>query len=181
MLSSRKKKFIFLNIFIWRFFGIILLVGAMPKTPLMINENIKKNLSIIFPNRWPFFTKDPREEYVYIFQKKLQKYILHTNLPNSSIANFYGMVNNQRAIGMEYGMISSLIDENLWYTNNTGENLLKIIDNDTIKTIRLKRDVKYTELNGEYIFAKIEPLPYLWRNKVNQFEMPSKFVKIIIE
>ena len=75
MLSSRKKKFIFLNIFIWMFFGIILLVGAMPKTPLMINENIKKNLSIIFPNRWPFFTKDPREEYVYIFQKKLQKYI----------------------------------------------------------------------------------------------------------
>ena len=156
MLSSRKKKFIFLNIFIWMFFGIILLVGAMPKTPLMINENIKKNLSIIFPNRWPFFTKDPREEYVYIFQKKLQKYILHTNLPNSSIANFYGMVNNQRAIGMEYGMISSLIDENLWYTNNTGENLLKIIDNDTIKTIRLQRDVKYTELNHCLTYGEIK-------------------------
>jgi antimicrobial peptide system SdpA family protein len=181
MLSNRKKKFIFLNIFIWMFFGIVLLVGAMPKTPLMINDNIKKNISIIFPNRWPFFTKDPREEYVYIFQKKSQGHTLHPNLPNSSFANFYGMINTQRAIGMEYGMISSQIDENLWYTNNTGKNLLKIIDNDTIKTIKLKRDVKYTELKGEYIFVKIEPLPYLWKNKVNQLEMPSKFVKIIIE
>lgn len=180
-MTSKKKKFIFLNIFIWMFFGIIFLIGVMPKTPLKVNDEIKKNISMLFPSRWPFFSKDPREAYIYIFQKNSEGYTPHTNLPNSSAKNFYGAVNYQRAIGMEYGMIASQIDEDLWNTNNNGENLLQIINNDTIQTIQLNKDVKYTELEGEYLFVKIEPLPYLWRNKVNQLEMPSQFVKIKID
>lgn len=181
MYTTKKKYFIFLNLVVWMFFGIVLFLGAIPKTPLMIDENIKKQISIILPNRWPFFTKDPREEYIYILQKDSEGYVFQKNLPNSSYSNAYGLINYQRAVGIEFGIISSQIDDDLWNINDSGKNLFKILEKDSIKTLKIKKTIEITELKGEYVFVKIEPLPYLWRNKINQFEMPSKFVKIIIE
>lgn len=166
---------------IWMFFGITLFIAVMPETPLMIDKNIKTQISIIFPNRWPFFTKNPREDYIYILKKTSKGYEFHENFPNSSFSNFFGLVNYQRAVGMEYGIITSQIDDDLWNINDNGKNLFEVLKNDTIKCLEIKKTKQITRLIGEFIFVKIEPLPYLWRNKVNQFNMPSKFVKIKIQ
>ena len=181
MLTNKMKYFILFNIVIWMFFGVILFIGVMPETPLMINKDIKTQISIVFPNRWPFFTKNPREDYIYVFRKSSNGYEYHQNFPNSSFSNAFGLVNYQRAVGMEYGIITSKIDDDLWNINNNGKNLFDVFNNDTIKSLQIKKTKQITRLIGEFIFVKIEPLPYLWRNKVNQFDMPSKFVKIKIQ
>jgi len=181
MLTSKKKYFILLNIIIWMFFGIVVLMGAMPRTPLMLNKSVKKKISKIYPNRWSFFTKNPKEEYIYILKKDGKDYLFHKNFPNSSLSNVFGLINYQKAVGLEYGIITGQIDEDLWNVNENGDNLFEILKKDSLQSLSIKKTKDISKLSGEFVFVKIEPLPYLWRNKVNQFDMPCKFVKIIIQ
>lgn len=179
-MNNKKNFFIVFNITIWFILGIILLIGVMPETPIMIDKNFRKQIKIVLPDRWPFFTKDPREDYIFLLKKTSKGYVFHENFPNSSSSNYFGLVSSQKAVGLEYGIISSQIDNDLWYINNTGKNLFQIINNDTIKILEIKKTKEISKLIGEFVFIKIEPLPYMWRDKVKQFEMPSKFVKIKI-
>lgn len=179
-MNSVKKGFILFNIIFWAFLGIILLIGIMPKTPLKIGEEFKKIITIIFPEKWHFFTKDPNVKYIFVLEKKGGTYHFHDNFPNSKASNLYGLVNNQRATGLEYGMISNKISQDLWYENDTGENVLEVITQDTFKTLRIQNPVIESSLEGEYVFLEIEPLPYSWRRNFDQFQMPSRFVKIKI-
>ena len=65
--------------------------------------------------------------------------------------------------------------------NENGDNLFEILKKDSLQSLSIKKTKDISKLTGEFVFVKIEPLPYLWRNKVNQFDMPCKFVKIIIQ
>lgn len=181
MLSNKKKIFILFNLIGWLFLGIIFFYGVMPETPIHVDKNLKKQITIIFPNRWIFFTKDPTEDYIYVLKKTPKGYVFHENFPNSSVSNFFGIVSYQKAVGLEYGIISNQIDDNLWSKNNTGKSLFNFINDDSIKVLELKRTKEMTTLIGEFVFVRIEPVPYLWRNKIRPFEMPSKFVKIKIK
>lgn len=181
MLTKKKRYFILFNFIIWLFLGIIFFVGMMPETPLNINKNLKKQLSMVFPNRWVFFTKDPTEDYIYILRKTKQGYGFYENFPNSSLSNVFGMISYQKAAGLEYGIIANQIDDNLWSNNNGGRTFLQLLKEENTKILELKRTDQITSLSGEFVFVKIEPVPYVWRNKIDRFAMPSKFVRIKIK
>lgn len=180
-MGSRKNCYVVINLFFWSFFCGLPLIGILPKTPLMIADDLKRGISFVYPNRWSFFTKDPTEAYIYILQKSPTGYTLHPSFPNCSVENLFGLVNNARAVSMEYGLISSLIDSDLWNSNNGGANVLDVLERTEFKTLKIKKNAGITALEGALAFVKIEPLPYLWRQNFDQFKMPGLFVKITVE
>lgn len=173
------KTYVVINIVLCGVLGIILFAGIMPDNPLDISKDFKKGVTIFMCERWCFFTKNPKEERVYIFSKVKDSYIQNEFLPNSSSKNGYGLISNQKAIGLEYGILVNKIDSDLWIRNPLNSDLFKTIDS-TSTVLMVKKNKRITYLKGEFIFVQVEPVPYLWRNKVGEFEMPSKFVKIKI-
>lgn len=180
-MKFRQKAFIYFNIIIFGFWGIIIFLGIMPKNPIMVNEKFKTEICAIFPERWCFFTKNPKDNYMYILQKNADgSYHIHPNYPNSAGSNLFGLLLKQRAIGLEYGMITSKIDRNLWSKNTSGKSLMEILKNDSSKIVKTRVYSRDALLKGEFVFVEIEPVPFMWKNKIKQFEMPSKYIKIKI-
>ncbi len=179
----KERKIFVLNIILWSVLGISAFLGVIPKTPLKISPQLKANLKILLPERWAFFTKNPKEQYVYLLVQEdtTDGFKLHKNFPNSNKNNFFGIVNNQKAVGLEYGILSSKIPEDLWYEYNDGEDVRKILTQDTIKTLEIDTPLKEPILIGEVVFLLLEPVPYEWRNSVNQYKMPCRFVKLHIK
>lgn len=183
MKSHHKVKTIVIILF-WSLWIIINLIGVIPQTPININKNLKRNIAILFPNRWPFFTKNPKEDKscIYILKKEGNQYNVIPNLKNSSISNLYGIKLSQKSYTLEYGVLSKKIDKDLWYKSIDGDHLMKLSMQDSIKTIKMKwTDDLIGFTKGEYVIAQMDPVPYLWRNNVNKFEMPCNFIKLLIQ
>ncbi|WP_294302530.1 SdpA family antimicrobial peptide system protein [uncultured Chryseobacterium sp.] len=129
-----------------------------------IGYNIKSSnfltisfFSKISPQGWGFFTKNPREENVYIYSihnGQLKSEITQ----NSSYKNFFGISKKSRMIGFEVSMILGQLKNTKWskYTQNFNTLPLQQIDSKNLHYLK----------NGKYILIKEKVPPYTWRNNI---------------
>lgn len=147
----------------WGTLAVLLFLTAMPYSSLEMEKTTKLGFQRLLPEGWSFFTKSPRDPYVFILKVNDGKLELYDHLPNSNPQNLFGAQRTGRAIGVEFGRLTQNLSEDNWLECNP-KNLLALAKSDTVPTITLKNTYEKPLLTGEVIIVTQEPIPWAWRN-----------------
>lgn len=126
------------------------------------------------PQGWGFFSKDPREETLYVEELEHSSEI---QWPNNNIKNFFGISRYGRSQGTDIGLIQKKIPNNKWKNCKEGIDFCK----DKINTVTIHNNVLKPNVCGNYIFYKSEPVPWSWNKYMKQTEYTSKAIKVNIK
>jgi antimicrobial peptide system SdpA family protein len=162
------------------FWGIITFgsaVSALPFNPLSGSKVEAMKYSLVLPQGWAFFTRNPREEHYYLYKMQdgeLQS-MLHTN---SSYKNAFGFTREVRRRGVEMGGIIGRLNHKTWFKCPDGILQDCITQNDSIETIRSMNLAHHPAYCGELWLEKKPIVPWAWSRSEKPVNMPSEYLKI---
>ena len=142
---------------------------------IVLNAKTKRTLNLIFPEGWGFFTKNPREPQLKVFQL-IENDTVPIDMSNHSSKNYFGFSRKARLISYEASIIVNDVKKDKWTETTFGKIHSKSIDTIHIYEKKYFKHIK----NGNYIFALFKPLPYAWANQKQEKHNPVNVVKIII-
>ncbi|MEM9389998.1 MAG: SdpA family antimicrobial peptide system protein [Bacteroidota bacterium] len=130
------KKIVFLTIsIVYLVFIFLVADSSLGYNPIRLPKSVNSSVFSLIPQGWGFFTRDPREPLIDLYE------ISETNLnkltlPNSSFEYLYGFSRGMRFRASRVGYLTEQISETAW---ESFENL------DKIDFSRL--DIKYVQNN----------------------------------
>ncbi len=131
---------------------------------------------VLVPQGWAFFTRDPREDELYLLQINSKDSVVSFTKTNSDKEFYFGASRKNRTIMIEFSLILSKINKNAWRAgeNNSFE-LERSIVPDTISLDFYPQNIK-----GDFYIVKQERLPWAW-SKNQSLVMPNTYAKIFIQ
>jgi len=142
---------------------------------IILNDNTKRTLNLIFPEGWGFFTKNPREPQLKVY-KLFKNDTIPIDMSNHSSRNYFGFSRKARIISFESSIIVNEVKKDKW-TKTT----FKDINCQSLDTVQIYEKKYFKHINkGTYIFILFKPIPYAWANQNQEKNNPLDVVKIII-
>lgn len=175
-LNKHKIVFIAICLF-WFAISILLVTISLPHNPILNSieaKPLKTQLKVLIPEGWGFFTRDPREERLYVFRcdSLNLKYVPNDNF---SFESFFGASKKSRVYNLELGRLVSSIEKSDWHSWKS-KNTWCPMDLPTIYQLNTQRSPL---ICGEFYVVKREPVPWAWASS-NHVSMPGSIVKINI-
>ncbi|RAW03475.1 SdpA family antimicrobial peptide system protein [Pseudochryseolinea flava] len=153
-------------------FSVVL--ASLPRNPVSLPYVPKLIIKTIAPEGWSFFTRNPRENLIYIFQRDSgRQWLQPSHVYNGSMENYFGMSRKARAIGSEYALLFSQ-SAVLWDSCSTGT--FDCIDEQ--KKFLVRNQLKAPQLCGEYLFVSRAPVPWAWSEHTEKIHMPFQYVLV---
>lgn len=157
----------------------LIMMAAFPDSPIHSSSLTQLNLISIVPEGWAFFTRSPREENIYVYEKDKESLWKLVNIPGASPTFIFGLDRSGRAISAELQiLLDQLPDSNDWVESRV--KLKNFLSNDTLVAYQVKNFSKIQRCKGELIIQKVKPVPWAWSN-IENFVMPYKIIKIYAE
>ncbi len=147
-----------------------------PTKPLLTQEY--RPIQIVLPQGFAFFTRDAREQDVYLYQPEGRTWISASMGPNSRPANLFGLNRKSRAQNVESALILSKTKPNIWWDceDDPAACLNQDAVQDTIRNV-----VPAPTLCGTTGFVLQEPVPWAWSKSRDTIDMHSQITKIYIQ
>lgn len=166
----------YLLVFSWlTFFYIIAMANNDNST--VFSFGLRKNINLLFPQGWGFFTKDPKEIMVDAYIVENGKLRLITEL-NTSKNNFFGLSRSNRFVGFELSLLLGHIPREAW-KNEVGE--FEFCLSDSIFEVNsLNVELKNFALGKSFFIHQYKPIPFQWASLNQEKFRPSltAFIKI---
>ncbi len=161
-------------------YGIILsLIGlaSLPENPLTPGFATKKIFKSVMPQGWGFFTRNPRENQLFLFRVVDNSLELVNNSENSLSHNLYGLRRIHSAIGIEFGVLLNRVKDSDWIECDSS--IYSCVQNEVIPSVIIKNMNPEPILCGDFVVVEQEVVPWVWYNSSN-INMPLKFTKISV-
>jgi len=136
---------------------------------MSVSKLTSLRIKLLLPEGWNFFTRDPREERVFIYKTNANsEFTAIEEWPNNAYRNMFGIKRNARAIGTDYGMILSKISDSNWI--KIDEKDLSVFFQRT-KNLEPQFFFNYPDdakeearhfLYGDLVFVKKQIIPWSW-------------------
>ncbi|MEM0941858.1 MAG: SdpA family antimicrobial peptide system protein [Bacteroidota bacterium] len=140
---------------------------------------IKRNVSFLLPQGWGFFTRNPRETILEVYQiqendNKMSKVLTK----NTSIKNHFGLSRNNRYIGYEMSKLIGYIPKGAWL-NGVGH----VKDNlpDTTFLIESEHSFKTFKPQTDYLILQYKPIPISWASQNQEKYRPYLAARIKLQ
>jgi antimicrobial peptide system SdpA family protein len=140
----------------------------------ILNHNTKKAISYLFPQGWGFFTKDPKEVTIDVYEVDNQNLKLVT-INNFSLQNLFGFSREARYIGYELGKLEQYIPKTV-YINKlglVGQNYQK-----KATVVKIPFIPKFYSFNKEYVLFQYKIVQFAWINKNQEQYKPYLVARI---
>jgi len=154
----------------------IIFVSSIPFNPIQHKLDFVKQVYTYTPQGWAFFTRDAREDQVYIYKINKDGELKKINQKHANTDNFFGTSRKVSKMFAEVDIITSMIGKKKFYTttwnydkNSYGE----IPDN----FVEVKNLIKHPVLCGDYLLVYHKIVPWAWSNN-DKVKMPAKVIKI---
>lgn len=147
------------------------------KLPFESHSN-KVLLKSFLPEGFSFFTRDPREPRLFIYNIESDSLKL-INLPNGSPQNMFGIFKTARAQNLEAGYLLSVIKEESWMKCDEGQGL-QCSKNDKVPYIQIRNLYDSPLLCGKIMLVVRKPVPWAWSKNVAEELMPYDYLKLEI-
>lgn len=155
-------------------------VTYLPYNPLTPSPKARLYLMAILPEGWGFFTKNPQDEQIFIFERQKGEWLSILKTPNSSMNNLFGIKRDARSQGSEYGILLNElahIDSVRWeYYEN--KSLSTCLQSTNLSAFQLDNNVKNPTICGEIIILRQKPIPWAWAK--HSVEMPIHAIRLTI-
>jgi antimicrobial peptide system SdpA family protein len=128
-----------------------------------------KNFSnVIFPEGWAFFTRNPRENKIYIYRILPNKGLQEVSMKNFEAGVFFGIDRKNRVM---YAKIANIIDDvkpEYWNDFSLIENKITKNEIDRLSVLNIK--VKGPMIYGDFVIMIKKTTPFAWycgtKNKI---------------
>lgn len=167
--------FSFITLFVISF----LLITSIPENPIRLRYSFfnNKEMKYLIPQGWSFFTKNPREEEIYIYDLSNS---LNTKikLNNIQLNQLFGIKRENRIIYTKTSTVFQNIDASL-LIDFKGDALGFIQKEENMKTLNeVSVNVRKPSLCGKYLIEVKQPIAWSWLSIKSKVKMPSKLIII---
>ncbi len=138
-------------------------------TPLFHNPNL--SISEIIPQGWGFFTKNPRDVVVQVYDYSTGESLIH---PHSSPFYLFGLSRLPSRLIMEIGAVAPNIEDSLWVKDYQNTNEYK-----EGSFVSKKPLFKYPMLNDSIVITNQERTAWAWHKYKAKLSYPKNYVKIV--
>lgn len=145
------------------------------KEQVFIPKKVQKHIGTIFPEGWGFFTKNPRDPLLEVYEVKNDILTL-TTIKNQSAQNIFGLSRKSRIVGYESSMIANEVLPKYWSKDKMGN--LHQLKMDTIFSIKNNNN-KYLK-KGIYLFVTYEMVPFAWAKQNQNANNPINYIFVNI-
>lgn len=161
-------------IFVFWTWIIFLILFANNSSYPIFNYGTNKTISYLFPQGWGFFTKDPKEVTIDVYQLE-GKLLKLVTVNNFSTQNLFGFSREARYVGFELGKLEQYIPKNV-YKNKLGE----VHKNYPMKTeiVKIPFIPKFYPLNKEFVIYQYKIIPFSWINQNQEQYRPFLVARI---
>ena len=144
------------------------------KTPSLVNRGISP-LRILMPQGFAFFTRNPREADIYLYQREAGDWRTALMSPHARSSNLFGLKRKSRAQLTEYALLLSRARADLWTScdENPSDCLPHAEVVDTVQNI-----TPNPTICGIAGFVRQEPVPWAWSESKDDIDMPSELIKL---
>lgn len=177
-----KLKFLLIAYIIGAIFLLsILFINTMQYNTLSEKFENKKIVFSLFPQGWAFFTRNPREGQVILYQKNNGKFV-EVPFKHNNYRYAFGLNRTCTKVYTELGYIRKNINDSSFkaiewnYQEKIFTNKL-----DNLETITLQNPLKNGILNGKYLLVIQEPIPWAWSKNAKRIKMPALAVFLNIK
>lgn len=132
-------------------------------------------IQIVFPEGFAFFTRDPREPDLYLYEQTEDGWKTAALGPNARPANFFGLNRKARAQAVEYALLLQGRGPGAWSSCDAGtlSCLERVETHDTIENVTPR-----PTLCGTVGFVRQDPIPWAWSEDRDTIEMSSELIKL---
>lgn len=155
------------------------MVAALPDSPIHTSSLTQLNVVSVAPEGWAFFTRSPREDNLFVYEKNKDNAWQLVNIPGGSPSFIFGLDRSGRAFSAELKMlVDQLPDPAEWISSEV--NLKQFLSVDTLPVKHVIDRSAIQRCKGELIIQKVAPVPWAWA-KYKNVTMPYKIIKIYVE
>lgn len=134
------------------------------------------------PEGWAFFTRDPREEDVFVFAPEAAdegpwRSILLS--PHASPSNLFGLDRYSRAQGTEIGLLLYELSAEHWRDCDASPEECLVSYGEAAQ--ELENASPRPSLCGSIGFALQRPVPWAWASAEEEIVMPSRIAKVSVQ
>lgn len=143
------------------------------KEQIVLSKETQKMISTIFPEGWSFFTKNPQNQTLVVYQIIEGNLILKT-VDNHNSKNIFGLSRYSRIISYEASMLANEAMKLVWREDLMG-NLKKL---DFNRSGKIKVINNRHLINGTFLLILYKPIPYAWSKSSQEKNIPIKYITI---
>ncbi len=152
-------------------------IASNTDNPVRLANSNAQEINSLFPQGWAFFTRDPREEIIRLYEQEEKDYIYLNKSSSLLVADIFGIKRHKRRLSSELAEIIKKIPSKSWmsYENEKlfeSMSLLKVTDT-------LKNEFKNNILKGEKIIYRSKRVPWAWSS--SNVKMPYMLAKVYIQ
>jgi len=137
--------------------------------------------SVLLPEGWGFFTKNPRDEKKVLYQVLPDKSLRLATYKNSAPDNCFGFSRRSRRASLEFGRLMSTITEADW-NRYAAYSLPELLHSDTIPAIQMRyTGHDFNQLaKGSYLVKRYALVPWAWAQYPEHYTNPEHYLKLTI-
>ncbi len=150
---------------------------SLPANPIELPFENERVVRILAPEGWAFFTRSPREPRRLLFTKSDGEWVSALQSPISQPKNLFGLDRSPRTQGVELGLLLQSINNGAWHKCNGGVSPRACLAKIEI-TGAVRNETPLSTLCGTVGIALQKPVPWAWRQSIDQIVMPSNVVKL---
>jgi len=164
-------KYLIITIVMLSFITIVF-ITSLPMSVFNISFSKKYNTGILIPEGWGFFTKNPREKIITMYEIRNNDTISLT-YKNASSKNYFGLSKKNRRINLESNILIAQANKSLIWYNKSQKNP---------KFIKIKRTKRILFIpSGNYVIIEKEILPWSFVKYKEYYKNEYKIAYISIE
>ena len=177
MCMDKKIIFFYSCLSFCAFAVLYLLILSIPENPIKLRYPFfsQRKVTLIAPQGWSFFTKNPRDEDIYLY--RIEDTELHpVSIVNMQASQVFGVDRENRLISTKLLKITGGIPAKNWL-NYRGDvaAFVKSMGAECFDVLNMR--VKEPSLCGRYCVVLQKPVPWSWSG-LDNINMPSRFAII---
>jgi antimicrobial peptide system SdpA family protein len=146
-----------------------MLLNTVRENPISIKHGISnKAVSILFPQGWSFFTKDPREASLCLYD--LKKNRSKINFKNTQSKNLFGLIKSDRLT--YYKIFGNITHIPVNHFFSQPENI-ETLDISCLNTYSINNTGYH---KGTYLAEIKELQPWIWYSTLDNVKMPARYI-----
>lgn len=170
-----KQYFLILLFLLYIVASYLIFINYQPINAINIHGSYKRLFTSILPEGWGFFTRNPREDIISIYEVTDGKYKIAL-LPNGDASNLFGLSRKSRRMNMELSIIMNIIPKKIWKFGNG--NFLDSIPEEIYQCSQKKDHIYF--FKGKYLLVQYAVTPWAWSKHPERTKMKYKIAQIEI-
>jgi antimicrobial peptide system SdpA family protein len=150
----------------------------MPHNPIHLPYEKKVPVVQFLPEGWKFFTRDPQEEEILLYERAGGAWVRAKNIPNGRAENLFGGSRRGRASAIELGRITGGLPRSSW--QDCSDDPAKCLDR-LASPRKIKNDNGKPQICGAVGVALQKPVPWAWATSKRSVTMPSRVALLEIQ